>query len=635
MQPTFDVAFADLGAGVANLVPTVGGVVATFTRAGGATTIDRNGKVISVATGVPRSAYEPESLLYHGLLLEPGRQNLTLQNTDLSTVDWTKGNAQVVQVAEAAPDGAAQSSAFTEAALNTSHQVFNTIGPAVTANFVYTNSLWIKANGRRYGDIGWVIGGSTSGVRASFDLLNGTISAPLAIGAGTATASSIKRYPNGWFRVSVSGKLDAATITGYQILEIFESPGVPIYLGEVGKGFYVWGSQLEVGASPTSLIYTTVAAVIRAADTLTYPTTGWLNALAGTMFADVGLAAPFQNNERIAVIEPSGDTANRLFDMFYDTSNVVNWFGSRLGAAQFSIAAGSPSSRIPVKAAGAYAANSANIAVNGVLGLLDTVATLPTGAFVLQVGHLDAASHLNGVIKSLKYFNTRLPDNVLKFLSAGGVHINDAINAAIPDVGAANQIEDKLLRFYQSNGATSGQIDDAERQFLLANGAGVTLGAEQITDPTFLNTANWTEGLGWSVGFPGALINGNNVANSIISSTTPFVGVGRDQVEVTISNYVSGSLQLGIGAFRGEVVFGNGVHQFIADLAGRNGVPLLEAAPFSQMLVDKFSVRSIQASDNINFQLNDMWEYYFRVVKGYTGSLDDMEMEYWTVGPRP
>jgi len=49
--------------------------------------------------------------------------------------------------------------------------------------------------------------------------------------------------------------------------------------------------------------------------------------------------------------------------------------------------------------------------------------------------------------------------------------INDAINAAIPDVVATqNAINDKLLRYYQTNGATSGEIDDAEYQFLVARG---------------------------------------------------------------------------------------------------------------------------------------------------------------------
>jgi hypothetical protein len=214
------------------------------------------------------------------------------------------------------------------------------------------------------------------------------------------------------------------------------------------------------------------------------------------------------------------------------------------------------------------------------------------------------------------------------------MNINDAINAAIPNVGLANQINDKLLRYYLANGAVSLDRNTAEREFLIAQGAGWTLGPEQITDPTFTNTANWVEGLGWSVGFPGALINGSNPALSTIASTTPFVGVGNDFIEVSISNYVVGQLQLGIGAFRGNVVFGNGVHQFVTDLTGRNGAPLLEAAPFSQMLVNSLSVKSVQAG-GIESHLNDFWEYYLRVVKGLSGTLNDMRYAWWSAGGVP
>jgi hypothetical protein len=50
------------------------------------------------------------------------------------------------------------------------------------------------------------------------------------------------------------------------------------------------------------------------------------------------------------------------------------------------------------------------------------------------------------------------------------MHINDAIDAAIPNVGIANHINDKLLRYYLANGAVSLALDDAEREFLIARG---------------------------------------------------------------------------------------------------------------------------------------------------------------------
>ena len=34
-------------------------------------------------------------------------------------------------------------------------------------------------------------------------------------------------------------------------------------------------------------------------------------------------------------------------------------------------------------------------------------------------------------------------------------------------------------------------------------------------------------------------------------------------------------------------------------------------------------------------QMNDLWDFYLRVYKGFTGSLDDMKYKYWKDGPRP
>lgn len=212
--------------------------------------------------------------------------------------------------------------------------------------------------------------------------------------------------------------------------------------------------------------------------------------------------------------------------------------------------------------------------------------------------------------------------------------INDAIDLAIANVGTANQLNDKLLRYYQANGATSNDLDDAEREFLLANGAGNTLGAEQIVDPTFTNTSFWTEGVGWTVANPGARIDGTNVALSVLSASgasVPFTGLNL--VEMTIVNYIQGSIQLGAGAFRGETFNSNGVHQVYTELS-ITGVPLIEASIGAKMDVTKLSVRKV-IGGNTQFHINDMWEYFLRVTKGYSGALDDMQYRYWTVGPRP
>ena len=44
--------------------------------------------------------------------------------------------------------------------------------------------------------------------------------------------------------------------------------------------------------------------------------------------------------------------------------------------------------------------------------------------------------------------------------------LNDNIHAALTGLGFTGQINDQMLAYYQANGATSGQINDAEVEWL-------------------------------------------------------------------------------------------------------------------------------------------------------------------------
>ena len=209
--------------------------------------------------------------------------------------------------------------------------------------------------------------------------------------------------------------------------------------------------------------------------------------------------------------------------------------------------------------------------------------------------------------------------------------INDAIRAAL----GPGELNELLLAFYKANGATSNDLQDAELQFLIAK-AGFIIGAEQIVDGTFTNTVFWNEGVGWTVNNPGARIDGTNGSKSFIASTNSFAPAGLDYlIEVAIGGYISGELQLGLGALRGSFIpKSNGNHQFIANLGGVVGSPLLEASIGAMMSVERLSVRSVTGGTELS-KIQDMWEYYLRVVKGFSGALDDMRYTYWTAGPRP
>lgn len=209
------------------------------------------------------------------------------------------------------------------------------------------------------------------------------------------------------------------------------------------------------------------------------------------------------------------------------------------------------------------------------------------------------------------------------------MHLNDAILAKT----GGPTVADGLLAYYRANGATSLQKNDAEREFLLANGAGFTEGTEMVTDPGFGNTANWTEGAGWSL-LAGLAIITPQAAKSPISSGTSIqlLSGTRYIFRVNITNVEAGSVEVGLGGLRLGVSFdtvGYNIETRTISGGNKNGVPLLEADIGSDMQITEFSIKA-QTGGNIEQHINDLWEYYLRVVKGYTGSLDDMKLKFWS-----
>jgi hypothetical protein len=190
-----------------------------------------------------------------------------------------------------------------------------------------------------------------------------------------------------------------------------------VYTGNGTSGLFFWGAQLEVGAFPTSYIPTATVAATRAADVAVMTGTNfssWYNQSEGTLYFEgsvvgstgadqIGLNA--NNNaftERVRL--GKGPTTPR-FTIVDD------------GVVQAAVNGGTWAVNAVKKLAGAYAANSIALSVDGATPLLDTVATIPTPT-QLQIGNEQLDTFLNGHIRSFKYYNTRLSNGQLQSLTA-------------------------------------------------------------------------------------------------------------------------------------------------------------------------------------------------------------------------
>jgi hypothetical protein len=122
-------------------------------------------------------------------------------------------------------------------------------GSLPSASDIYTNSIYLKANGLR-----WVYMFDNAGisVAAWFDVLNGVVGTVVA--GFTATITSVG---NGWYRCSLTNTTPAApSFRGYIGLSDANNSEAVTTSGT--NGVFFWGAQLELGSTATTYNNTSV-----------------------------------------------------------------------------------------------------------------------------------------------------------------------------------------------------------------------------------------------------------------------------------------------------------------------------------------------------------------------------------------
>jgi len=179
------------------------------------------------------------------LVWAPHNMCLQSQTLDQAT-PWGLTGLTITADAIAAPDGTLTADRLVETATSNNHQLTGA-NISQTIGATYTISFYAKA-----GERNWLSALQTNGTPANFfDLTNGV----LGTTAGGATITSVG---SGWYFCTVTYVNAGA---GGPTFHIRTSNGqVAIYLGDVTKGLYIWGVQLNRGALPTSYLPTTTVA---------------------------------------------------------------------------------------------------------------------------------------------------------------------------------------------------------------------------------------------------------------------------------------------------------------------------------------------------------------------------------------
>ena len=283
-----------------------------------------------------------------------------------------------------------------------------------------TVSVFVKFDNWRYVRVGF--GGTGHSVIALFDIDPSVTGDRLLLQGGNGTHSNIdagyENYSNGWIRIWVSG---TTVGTGGPFVGLHPDATTTTtsnWPADGTESVFAYGMQYENNATfPTSYIPTSGSAVTRAADVSTSAlgVDSFYNQSEGTVFSET----TSYNSSTLPNVSAWGfdidaTTATDRIWLYHTKNQAIS---SASGTTTFNLNRPDVAAGDTLKAALALKANDAAYSDNGNAPTTDTSVTLPTvnRLYIGKVGF--PGSELNGHIKRLTYFPTRLPDTTLQEIS--------------------------------------------------------------------------------------------------------------------------------------------------------------------------------------------------------------------------
>jgi hypothetical protein len=404
--PTLDLLFAADKSLTAYTGPTP-----SYSRASTGTYFNASGVLTTAAVNAPRfnHVYNGSSWVSKGLLVEEQRTNNLRQSNSFSTT-WVLLDGAVVANSGTSPDGTNNAWKMNELATTThAHGIYQTL---TIPGGACTWSIYAKAGERSW--LQFLSYNSTTNFPTWFNLSNGTVGTNAA--GNTATITPVG---NGWYRCSITRSAGA----DYAQFYTANGDNNGSYLGEVGKGIYIYGAQIETGAFPTSYIPTTTAAVTRSADVCQITGTdfsGFWNASEGSLVYEADSSSNVIGNHFVFLV--SDGTFNNQYQSSRSQNNAYTDVGfwvknGNVWQALINTSAGAWLQGATSKDAMAYKVDDFAFSDDGSAVLTDASGTLPTVNRMEIGGSSLISAALNGHIARLRYYPVRIPNATLQVLS--------------------------------------------------------------------------------------------------------------------------------------------------------------------------------------------------------------------------
>jgi hypothetical protein len=333
--------------------------------------LNASGVLASVAADTPAFEFNADGT-YRGLLVEPAGTNLVTYSADFTQVVWVKTiSASVTGNTGVAPDGTTTADTLTAGANGSQIQFVHT----GTAGIAYNASFYIRR----------VTGTGVVNIRA---VENTNI--PI-----TVTAS--------WTRVSLSAVSTTTTIR------------IGLTLATSGDEVEIWGAQLETGSVATSYIPTVASTETRTADSVSLTgASSLIGQTEGSVFVEYETPI-FTSSANRRLFTLNTGTSSILLQL--TTTGNLNYTVIDTGASQASIQEGTTSA-LPRKVAFCYKVDDFALYANGVSVGTDTSGTVPTSDAVYLGQTQVAGQQIQGWIRAVALYPTRLPNATLASLTA-------------------------------------------------------------------------------------------------------------------------------------------------------------------------------------------------------------------------
>jgi hypothetical protein len=373
----------------------------TVTRASTKLVLGSDGLYGSVANNVPAFEFNTDGT-YRGLLVEPGATNIVQRSQEFNDSYWSKVALNVTANASTSPDGATTADKLIPTAVSSQHRIDLT---STTTAAEHSFSVFAKADG--YGFISLRMGSRQAG----FSLSTGSSNSVEA-----STTVNAMQFPNGWWRFRISGVASLNSVCRINV-ENAGSIGTT-FTGDGTSGVLLWQAQLETGLVATSPIVTTAGTASRVADVVSLTgASSLIGQTEGTLYAEVEMRAMGAVARSILEIN-DGSTDNRV--TILATGLVSDTFRMRsiVGNVDQCVFDSAFVGNTIYKTTIGYKANDFAGYVNGAQIGIDASGSVP-GVPQINIGCLaSGTSQLNGWLRSVAIFPTRLTNATLASLTA-------------------------------------------------------------------------------------------------------------------------------------------------------------------------------------------------------------------------